>query len=360
VYFDLAVDPLVVEPIDETDEPDRPISQRIGVELAFTYAFKRRFEVGLLVPLHQQSGDEPMFSGVFPADGMALGDIAAIGRAFLFRSAAFSLGGSLAVTAPTGKNDAFAGVNGPTVHVRGIAALDVGAVGVAANGGFRFRSADELGDAHQGNELSYGLGAAYRVNRKLSALAELFGAIGLDSAESAGVTPLEASAGVRYRVNRDVGVVVGGGRGLLPGIGSPSARAFVFVSYAPGARAGAPVGLGGGVIEVGEGKLDVADDDMDAIINSSDRCPRLARTRTAAPRPTTTRTGCSTTPTAARSRPRTRTASRTRTAAPTSTTTATRWPTSTTAAPTCPRTPTGSRTATAATTPTTIATASPT
>lgn len=253
-------------------ETDQPVTSRSMAELGFSYALADRFEVGGLFPIMSQSGDQPMFSGLAPAEGTALGDIAVHAKASLVDSSPLSLGASTTVTLPTASADQFAGVDGVSLHLRGIAGVESGRVMVGANGGLRVRGASELGDISQGNELTYGLAGAYRVLPELSAIGEIYGAFGMGSDETKGVSPLEWLGGARYRVSQQVSVSGGVGWGLISGIGAPDFRGFVHLTYSPKASEIEPFPVEKGEVVV----VDRGDDDNDGIINSDDQCPNQA------------------------------------------------------------------------------------
>lgn len=267
-FFDYAANPLVVESPQVPDMEDTPVSARTVAELALAYAFGGRYEAGLLVPFIQQNGDAPMFSGLEPAEGGSLGDLSLHGKMRLYAASPLALGVSATLTVPTAKDGMFAGIDGPSGHLRGILGVEVGRVRVAGNGGLRLRGTGELGDVEQGNELTYAIGASYRVTRSINAIGELYGAFGMAGGATEGVSPLEASLGVRWRVNRILDVAGGVGRGILPGIGSPDARGFVMLSFASQARPLAP--LPGAPAPR---PIDRGDDDDDGVINSEDECP---------------------------------------------------------------------------------------
>ena len=124
-----------------------------------------------------QSGEDPSFSGVAPADGMALGDISLHGKAA--RSCAgyrLSLASSASLTVPTATDGQFTGTELPTAaRARHRSASPIPRINLAANLGARLRQTSTLADADQGNELTYGLAAEFRVNEKISTMGELFG-----------------------------------------------------------------------------------------------------------------------------------------------------------------------------------------
>ncbi|HUH03065.1 MAG TPA: OmpA family protein, partial [Kofleriaceae bacterium] len=267
------VNPLNLESPQVPGQSDALVAGRTAFELSFSYAFAERFEAGVLMPLLQQSGSESMVvTGVAPAAGFALGDLALHGKMSLVAAGPLELGVSTTLTVPTSTSEEFAGVSGATAQARGLVAASFGRAKIAANGGFLARGTGQFGDLEQGNELTYGLAANYRVQRKLWAVGELFGAVGLsDAGSTQGVSPLETALGARYRLTRELGIVGGVGRGILPGIGAPTFRAIVSVAYTPNASDIGVLSVGGpGPGPVAE---DTGDDDGDGIINARDECP---------------------------------------------------------------------------------------
>ncbi|HTM21444.1 MAG TPA: choice-of-anchor D domain-containing protein, partial [Kofleriaceae bacterium] len=272
LFFNYAVNPLTLRSPQEPGMVDALVSGRTGFDLAFSYAFLRRFEAGLVVPMLQQSGDQVMVvQGVPAADGFSLGDVALHGKAFLAAADPFRVGGSLTLTLPTATDGEFAGVNGPTGHGQLLAEIQTGRIQVAANAGFRLRAGSQFGDLDQGNEVTYGVGAGYRVTRALSAIGELFGATGIGGeGSSKGASPLEAGVGVRWRANRAVALAAGAGFGLQPGIGAPAERGYLLLTYSPRASAIKELPRGTGPL------VDRRDSDQDGIINADDKCPEEA------------------------------------------------------------------------------------
>lgn len=263
--FHHAVNPLTVRSADER-MVDAPITARTVAELGFAYAFGGRYEAGAAVPLLQQSGDAPAFSGLSPAQGTALGDAALHGKAALWHGGPLALAASATLILPTATDGQFAGGSGLGLHARGIAGYGTRRVRVAANAGLRLRGASTLGNVERGNELTYGVAAAYRLQQALSAVGELFGTAGLGASGAA--STLEGVAGVRYRLDRRLAMAAGVGRGLMAGVGAPDLRAFLLVSYSPEARA-IPVL----VVPAAPVPIDDSDSDSDGIIDANDACP---------------------------------------------------------------------------------------
>ncbi len=273
VFFDYAMNPLTLESSD-VDGTDSIVSARSEAAIAFSYTIKDKYEAGLLVPMMSQSGDaSTVIAGVEPASGASLGDLALHGKASLLRSGSFALAGSATITLPTASDGQFAGVDGPTVHARGIAGFRRGPVLVAANAGVRLRGKGQFGDAEQGHELTYGLATSYRIARKLQGIGELYGSSALSGSGGPAVRPVELALGVRYRATRELGVVVGGGGGLSSGIGAAAVRAFVLLSYTMNARELPQIVVSPGV---STHEVDLGDNDEDGVPNQDDRCPDQA------------------------------------------------------------------------------------
>jgi outer membrane protein OmpA-like peptidoglycan-associated protein len=245
LFFHHAVNPLVVEATQPSGEVDAPIAHRSVTMLAAALSLGA-VEIGASVPFIQQSGREPSFSGIEPANGATLGNLMLRGKARLFHAEPLSLGVAAEVTLPTSERDMFAGADNPAIHTRALLGLHQGPVTVVANAGALLRERRALADVEQGNEISYGLGGALAISGGLAAVAELTGAVGLDAQATQGVSPLELTAAIRYWPERRVGFVAGVGRGLLPGIGAPSFRGFALLSVAP--RRSRPQGPAEGLV----------------------------------------------------------------------------------------------------------------
>ncbi len=242
LFFHHAIDPLVIESTDPSGGVDSPIAHRSVLQLAGALSLGS-VELGASLPVIQQSGREPSFSGIEPATGMTFGNLEVRGVAPLTDIEPIALGLAAEVALPTSRRGMFAGARTPSAHVRGLAGVTEGPVHVVANAGFRVREKRALADVEQGNEVTYGLGAAYAVTEELAAVGELVGALGVQSRASQGVSPLELSMAFRYGPERPVGVVAGVSRGILPGIGAPSFRGFFMLSFSPrrGSAPAAPI-----------------------------------------------------------------------------------------------------------------------
>ncbi|GAB4556976.1 MAG: hypothetical protein Tsb0020_00690 [Haliangiales bacterium] len=250
--------------LDTARMQSAPVSSRTAAELGASYAFLGRYEAGLVLPLMQQRGDSlPAYSGLSPAEGVAVGDLTVRGKVALWGTERLRLASSLEITAPTASRGQYAGARRLGVHARGVAGYSTRRVQAALNAGVRVRGRNQLADVEQGSEVTYGAAGGYRVLDKLAVIAELYGAVGFGAGP---VSPLEAALGVRYRPTRTVAIVGGVGRGIIAGIGAPEARGFLLLSFSPAAREPVPV-----VPPPPPKPLD--DGDGDGILDADDACP---------------------------------------------------------------------------------------
>jgi hypothetical protein len=130
---------------------------------------------------------------------------------------------------------------------------DVGQLALGMNAGVILRKPRTIYDSTIGQQITWGVGAGYRITPKLAVIAESFGRAGLPDF-TLDASPLEAVGGLRFYATSAFAIVLGGGAGLVKGIGSPEARFFASVGYAP----------------------DVRDSDGDGIPNGRDKCVLVA------------------------------------------------------------------------------------
>jgi outer membrane protein OmpA-like peptidoglycan-associated protein len=278
-----AVDPLQIEvrcgagcPAGIAEgQMDVPIASQTLASLGGVYAFARRYEVGVHVPILMQSGDDPVFSAA-PAHGTSLGQIGFHGKAQLWRQRQLSLGASVALTLPTARSGQYLG-DSATAHVQALGSWRRGRVLASVNAGFLARETVHFASLEQGSELTYGVGGGYRVLEKLWVAGELFGGMATRHPET-GTMPLQLIAGVRYRATPAISVAGGLGTGVVAGVGVPAARGFVMVSYSPHARPLSPL-RGRSASEPGGDEGDDGaprDRDGDGLVAGIDDCDDMA------------------------------------------------------------------------------------
>ena len=254
------------------DQEDEIIDDRTEVvtsifagDLQAAYGLSERLQLGVGLPMiFSMTGDGLMpvtaqrDPGGLQATG--LGDLRLELKARLWNSANLHLAGAGGVTVPTSfgtKND-YLGDDLPSLRARGALqwTSSDGRLSTGANLGVIIRKPREIYASEVGQQLTYGLAAAYKVTDRFSGVLETFGRAGLGGG-SLDTSPLEIDGGLRVLATRAISVVVGGGAGVVRGIGSPDLRAFVSVGWAP----------------------DTRDQDHDGVGNDKDRCPLIAEDR---------------------------------------------------------------------------------
>jgi len=190
------------------------------------------------------------------------------------------------VTIPIGQSagagDHFVADHSATFGGRLIGEYRRGRFAVALNLGALGRpSTLTLFSTEVGTRLTWGAAVGFDISTRLAVMAEGFGASDLSSALQN--NNAEVLAGARYRFN-DLTFTAGGGSGVLRGAGSPVARAFLGVSWAPYRVDNDSDGVGDNVdrcpteAEDADGYEDddgcpEVDNDGDGINDAADRCP---------------------------------------------------------------------------------------
>ncbi|HWM85656.1 MAG TPA: choice-of-anchor D domain-containing protein [Kofleriaceae bacterium] len=260
--FDYARNPLVLRAAGG-DMVDHPVSSRTSVELAGAYAFGERFEAAAVVPFLTQTGEAPQFSGIEPADGPSLGDVRVRGKVFIGGGSRLRFASSAELTLPSALDKQFAGQEGPSAQVRMLGDYRSGRLHLALNAGAVMRERVRLVDVEQGHAAVYGAAAAVQFSPRWHGVAELFGSADFSGGPT-GARPLEAVLATRLRVVREVGLLVGAGRGIVAGVGVPEVRVFMALGWSPGARP---------IAGPGEDPRAMTDDDRDGVVKRDDRCP---------------------------------------------------------------------------------------
>ncbi|HEU0029024.1 MAG TPA: thrombospondin type 3 repeat-containing protein [Kofleriaceae bacterium] len=246
--------------------PNDPGAERVTVvdslvagQLTAAYGVSDKLQIGANLPvIFAMSGDGLDPATAAPAmDGLAvsgLGDLVLEGKLRLHRAGIVRVAGLGALSLPTSFGSGgsqFIGDNLPTLRAAVALQLDPSPrLSFGANAGVLLRKPRTIYDSTIGEQLTWGVAGAVRVTDRFSIVGESYGRAGLPDF-SLDASPLEVEAGVRVYATSSVAVVAGGGTGLVRGIGSPEARVFFSVGYAP----------------------DVRDSDGDGVPNSRDQCP---------------------------------------------------------------------------------------
>jgi outer membrane protein OmpA-like peptidoglycan-associated protein len=255
-------DPVTGEQVSVGDRASL-VKQQSVITIGGAYAIANRFEVGVAVPIMNQTGDPSMLGA--SADGSTLGDIALHGKVQLLEIGRLALGASAVVTAPTAKDGQYAGYSGPSGAVDLLVSRRARRVLLSLNAGFLGRKTEEFASVAQGSALTFGAGGGFRVISSVWLAAEVFGEYGMVSDAQ---TTLQALGGLRVRLG-SISIGIGGGAGLNKGVGVPKARGFLLLSYSPRMRPEE-------AIRPPPPPPDTRDTDADGIRNVDDKCPNEA------------------------------------------------------------------------------------
>jgi MYXO-CTERM domain-containing protein len=226
------------------------VGQQTMIALGGAYAFADKLEAGARIPLFMQSGDPvpPGMFGVPPAKGTALGDLTLHGKMRLRKSATLVLGAGLALTLPTASDSQFSGTDLPIGRVLGLGTYTASRrLTFHVNLGAVLRKRIQFANIEQGTGPTLGAGVAFRAFDKLFFNLEAFGDIvpsGYHAEPAPGETmgaastlaTIEALAGARLLVTRQLVLGLAAGRGLTSGIGTPAVRGVFTLAYTPGAK----------------------------------------------------------------------------------------------------------------------------
>lgn len=280
------------------------VGPHLAADLVASLGLFNRLQLGLALPvsLLQVVDSE----GFFPPPSYAsstVGDVRLHARAHLLKpeDKGLNVGLEGQFGLPTGDKLSFEGNGNLTIEPRLLLEYTTEKVRVGANVGYVLRTDADLYTLPIGNELSFGLGAAYALMpEKVTLLAELFGKAGVDAdttaqldAENNGeyaaqLVPLEANIAARLTPMPAHALTVGVGPGLSEGYGTPTFRFFVGYSLTPAAKAPPKDTDGDGIIDKDDACPKEAEDkdkfqdqdgcsdpdnDQDGILDSMDVCP---------------------------------------------------------------------------------------
>jgi outer membrane protein OmpA-like peptidoglycan-associated protein len=239
---DFSEKPLVLYDRDG-DEQKAIIKHQLFVHLGGSVVLWERLRLGMNLPvLAYQAGQRGTVQGTrFEAEeGAAVGDLRLAADVRLVGSyrSPFSLAGGVAVFAPTGKQEAFAGDGKLRVLPRLLLAGDIGNLVYAAKLGVLYRANDAgFNGSTKGTEAVVAAAIGYRSNDgKLVLGPEFFGSTVVTSGDALFAkreTPFEVLFGAHYKVTDDVRLGAGVGPGLTRGFGAPQVRGLLSLEWAP-------------------------------------------------------------------------------------------------------------------------------
>lgn len=227
----------------EGEELQAIIENQLFVHVGANLVLWDRLRLGVSLPiLAYQSGEPGNVAGVpFAAsEDAAIGDLRAsadLRIAGKYRSPA-SLAAGVAVFAPTGERDAFAGDGEVRVLPRLLLAGDLGNLAYAAKLGVLYRANDAgFNGSAQGTEAVVAAAVGYRSDSgKLVIGPELFGSTVLTDSDALFAkrsTPFELLFGAHYKPVDDFRIGAGFGPGLTRGFGAPKFRGVLSLEWAP-------------------------------------------------------------------------------------------------------------------------------
>lgn len=242
--------PIVLRDVQTDVEASEPVRMRWGTDVVFGRGLGSRYLVGAALPLVVQTGDRLQGIGLSerPLARYALGDVRLHGRARIAgapndRGLAAALAAT--ITLPTGDDAHFAGEAGWLLSW----GLRVGhrspRLELLSSATLRLRTTEVilLSPARpHGNELTFGLGAAFRFDALGRAfggpdrawlLAETEATLGDSPGTGArGPSPAELRVAARVNLHHCWSLALGGGGGLTPdSIGAPAWRMFAQLSF---------------------------------------------------------------------------------------------------------------------------------
>jgi OOP family OmpA-OmpF porin len=245
-----------------TGEKVRVVDNLTAAQLSAAYGLNDKLQIGAALPLVFALTGQAFNAATGTAMGdmqvTGTGDLLIEGKYKLWRATDNSLRlaaiGGLTLPTSVGSDDSqFIGDNLPTLRGEFAATYSSGRVSLGANAGFILRKPRTIYSSTVGQQLTFGVGAAVAATDKFSIIGEFFGRGGLESGFALDESPMEAVGGFRLVTAKSLAVTVGGGAGLDRAIGSPMARFFMSVGYAP----------------------DVRDSDGDGVQNAKDKCPLI-------------------------------------------------------------------------------------
>ena len=284
LFMSYVNDPLVFIP-QGSDEPIAIVSDALQADLLAMYSVDR-FRFGIDIPIYLLTASEVVDNGA------GLGDIALDGRVTFLDKEDSPIGAGLSgrlllPTATVQTSLGAAGLGGEiTAHIDRMMTdklLLAGNIGTSVNA----PTTEVLNNVDLGDQLIFRIGSGYEVATDAGVSADLVGQFNYtEPLSNPAGTPIEALLGGWFRAAPDWVLRGGLGRGITPGIGSPTARVILSVAYEVG---GVKDQDGDGLVD----KVDTCpeepedfdefrdedgcpdpDNDQDGIVDTDDQCPQ--------------------------------------------------------------------------------------
>jgi OOP family OmpA-OmpF porin len=242
------------------------VSDRFFGDLTFQLGLGGIFAVGIDAPfVLSQVGDGAAIDGAGPLPSAAIRDPRISGRMRLLgedatvdreRHEGEGLAVQAAITLPIGQERSFAGEGAPQLEAELLGDFHLLDIGIGGVLGFRHRFAEPtVADVSFRNQLYFGVGLQVPsfVLEQLVSIAEVDVTTDLENPfGNVSSTVVEWRLGLRARLG-DLAITAMGGSGLVGGVGSPSVRGVLGVTWSPR----------------------VHDRDHDGLVDDRDECPSL-------------------------------------------------------------------------------------
>lgn len=253
-----------------------------------------RLQIGMKLPVSWVKGQGITADGEPEEGGLSsvgLGDLQIEGKGRIYGKPGdlYVLGAYAYVTAPTGtltSEGSYMGNSSFTGALAGTIDGKMGPFTYGANIGGMIRSAATIGGTQVGPEARMSVAGGYEVSPLLRVVADVFGSSNFGSNPGGSSVEVDAAAQITPFGNQLV-FSVGGGAGLLKGVGTPTARALLGVTYSATAQDRDGDGVMDNVDSCPEAPEDMdgfqdddgcpdLDNDEDGVLDDVDKCPLKA------------------------------------------------------------------------------------
>lgn len=241
------------------------VEHQLGMDINAALGLLNWLDFGLSFPMTLfQTGQIPNLQLFDAADrnkdlsGFALSDLKVYLKAQALREDKHFLNLSvlLYLGIPSGDKEKMGGEDTVSFGVNVYLNKHISIVNLGLNVGYRYLPLSTFGNLKLQHEITYSLGAGFRVVQDyLDILVDIGGATAISDVTTATAAPLELYLGLRALPlgNDDLGLTLGGALALTPGYGSPLFRVLLGVVWAPKRR----------------------DKDGDGVLDKDDRCPTV-------------------------------------------------------------------------------------
>ncbi len=249
VFLSYVNDPLIFIP-QGSDDPVAIVSDALQANVLGMYSVDR-FRLGIDVPVYLLTASE------VADNGAGLGDLSLDARATILAHDDSPVGAALSgrLVLPTSTVETSLGASGVGGEITAQVDRKADKLLLAANIGTRLNASttEVLDNVDLGDQLFFRIGGGYEVATDAGLSLDVVGQFNYtEPLSNPAGSPIEALAGGWLRATPEWVLRAGLGRGITPGIGSPTARAILSIAYEHGG---------------------VADKDGDGLVDKEDTCP---------------------------------------------------------------------------------------